>query len=175
MAKGVSGRRHAQAVFEIALEDKTLDKWQSDLEVLANALGNAEVAALLENPKVSFSNRREMLHSILPGVSPQAMNLAYLLVARNRLRILADLLTEFRRLVNDYHRREEAQVITAVPIGEEEKRIIEKQLAAIVGKEVIASSKVDPKILGGLVARLGDRLVDGSVRTKLHDLRRSMV
>ena len=161
-------------MFEIALENKTLEKWQSDLETLVVVLGNAEVAVLLENPKVSFSNKREMLHTILPSVAPQAMNLAYLLVARNRLRILADLLTEFRRLVNEYHGREEAQVVTAVPIGDEEKRIIEKQLATIVGKDVVASSKVDPNILGGLVARLGDRLVDGSVRTKLHDLRRRM-
>jgi len=175
MAKGVSGRRHAQAVFEIALENNTLDKWQKDLDQLASVLGNPEVADLLENPKVVFGNKKEMLHSILTGLSPEAMNLAYLLVARNHIRILGDLLTEFRRLVNEYHGREEAQVVTAVPIGDEEKRIIEKQLATIVGKDVVASSKVDPNILGGLVARLGDRLVDGSVRTKLHDLRRSMV
>lgn len=174
MAKGVSGRRHAQAVFEISLENNTLDEWQTDLEMMANVLGNPEVAALLENPKLDFGKKRQVLQSILPDVAPAAMNLACLLVAKNRLRILPGLLAEFRRLVNAYHGREEAEVITAVPIGDEERKKIETDLSAISGKEVMVSSRVDPDILGGLVARLGDKLIDGSIRTRLRELRRSL-
>ncbi|NQT47947.1 MAG: ATP synthase F1 subunit delta [Chloroflexi bacterium] len=174
MAKGVSGRRHAQAVFEISLENNTLDEWQTDLEMMSNVLGNPEVAALLENPKLDFGKKRQVLQSILPDVAPAAMNLACLLVAKNRLRILPGLLAEFRRLVNAYHGREEAEVITAVPIGDEERKKIETDLSAISGKEVMVSSRVDPDILGGLVARLGDKLIDGSIRTRLRELRRSL-
>ena len=174
MAKGVSGRRHAQAVFEIALENNELDRWQADLETMANVLGNPEIAALLEYPKLDASKKRDILQNILPGITPTAMNLAYFLVAKNRLRILPDLLAEFGRLLNAHYGREEAEVVTAVPISDEEKERITKDLAAIAGKEVVLSLKVDPDIMGGLVARIGDKLIDGSVRTRLKDLRRSL-
>lgn len=175
MAKGVSGKRHAQAVFQIALEKNELSRWQADLETIASVLGNPQVVAVLENPKLNLGQKREILQNTLPGIGPTAMNLASFLVARNRLRIVPDLVAEFARLLNDYYGREQAEVTTAVPISDEEKEKIKRNLATIVGREIVLDLKTDPDIIGGLVARFGDKLIDGSVRTRLQDLRRSLV
>ncbi|TET87046.1 MAG: ATP synthase F1 subunit delta, partial [Dehalococcoidia bacterium] len=112
MAKGVSAKRHAQAVFQIALEKEEMGKWQADLEVIAYALRNPGLVALLENPKLHFSEKEKVLQNILTGISPIAMNLVYFLVAKNRLRIVEDLVAEYQRLVNAYYGRETAEVVT---------------------------------------------------------------
>lgn len=161
-------------MFRIALESKELERWQSDLEIMVGALQYPEVTAVLENPKLRLEEKRRILETILPGITPTAMNLAYFLVAKNRLRILSDLLAEFKRLLSAYYGREVAEVVTAVPISDEDRDRIKERLAALVDKELVLTLKVDPDIEGGLVARVGDKLVDGSVRTRLQDLRRSL-
>lgn len=175
MAKGVSAKRHAQAVFQIALEKEEMEKWQADLEVIAYAFKNPGLVALLENPKLHFSEKEKVLQNILTGISPIAMNLVYFLVAKNRLRIVEDLVAEYQRLVNAYYGRETAEVVTAVPLSNEEKERLQKRLATITHKEVVITTQVDPDIIGGVVAKVGDKLIDGSVRTRLQDLRRGLI
>ena len=175
MARAVLAKRHAQAVFQIALEKEEIEKWQADLEVIANALKNPELVALLENPKVFFSEKEKILQNILTGVSPIAMNLVYFLVAKNRLRIVEDLVVEYQRLVNAYYGRETAEVVTAIPLSNKEKERLQKKLATITRKEVVITTQVDPDIIGGVVAKVGDKLIDGSVRTRLQDLRKGLI
>jgi len=174
MAKGVSGKRHAQAVFQIALEEKQLDKWLTDVEEIAAVLGDAEIAAVLANPKVSLENKKDVLDRGLKGVSPTAMNLARLLVERNRLHLVQSLAVEYKRLMNAYGGMELAEVKTAVPISPEEGEKVGKGLTALSGKRVTLELSVDPEILGGFVARLGDKLIDASARTRLQELRKSI-
>jgi F-type H+-transporting ATPase subunit delta len=174
MAKGISGRRHAQAVFRIALETGQLEKWQSDLQVMARVLQDTDVVSFLENPRVGQAGKTELLQSALRGVAPTALNLARLLVARNRLRMIPSLVAEYRRLVHAHKGVVEANVVTAVPIGDAEEARIGRDLAAITGKTVMLGVEVDPQIMGGLVVRVGDKLIDGSVRTRLQELRRSL-
>jgi F-type H+-transporting ATPase subunit delta len=174
MAKGVSGKRHAQAVFQIALEEMQLDRWLADVERIAAVLGDAEIAAVLSNPKVSPEKKKDLLDRGLKGVSPTAMNLAQLLVARNRLHLVESLAVEYKRLMNAYGGMELAEVTTAIPISDQEGESVGKGLAALSGKKVTLELGVDPEILGGFVARLGDKLIDASARTRLQELRKSI-
>ena len=175
MAKTISARRHAQAVFQIALEKKELESWQSDLNMIAEVLGNPQLVAILENPKLQFNQKEKILQNILTGINPVAMNLVYFLVVKNRLRIVEDLVDEYRRLLNAHYGREMAEVITAIPLGDKEKERLQKKLATITQKEVVITTQVDPDIMGGLVAKVGDQVIDGSVRTRLKELRKSLV
>lgn len=161
-------------MFQIALETGQLDRWQSDLEVMAGVLKDAEVVSFLENPRVSHERKTELLRLALRGVAPAALNLARLLAARNRLRMIPDLVTEYRRLVYAHKGMVEADVITAVPLTEPEKERIGRGVALITGKTVMLDLKVNPDIMGGLVVRVGDKLMDGSVRNRLQELRRSL-
>ena len=174
MAKGVSARRHAQAVFQIAMEKKDLETWQADLERIAEVLRYPQLVALLENPKIRFSEKKRILQNILEGINPVAMNLVYFLVTKNRLRIVEDLVAEYGRLINAHYGKETAEVITAIPLGDEEKGKIQKKLATITKKEVVITTQVDPDIIGGVVAKAGDQLIDGSVRTRLKELKKSL-
>ncbi len=174
MGKGISGRRHAQAVFRIALETGQLERWQADLEKMGSVLQDKDLVSFLEHPKVSLESKSDMLQRLLQGIMPTAMNLAHLLVAKKRLRIVPSLVAEYRRLVNAAHGVVEADVITAIPITDDESERIGKDLAAITGKMVMLGAKVDHEIMGGLVVRLGDKLMDGSVRTRLQELRRRL-
>jgi F-type H+-transporting ATPase subunit delta len=174
MAKGVSGKRHAQAVFQIALEDKQLDKWLTDVEMIAAVLGDAEIATAMANPKVSPEKKKDVLDRGLKGISPMAMNLAQFLVAKNQLHLVRGLAAEYRRLMNAYLGLELAEVTTAVAVSSQEGEMVGKGLAAMSGKRVTVELSVDPGILGGFVARLGDKLIDASARTRLQELRKSM-
>ena len=101
--------------------------------------------------------------------------MALFLVAKNRLGILPDLITEYGYLIDAHYGKVHAEITTAVPLSEEEKGRLQERLTAITGKEVVVTAGVNPEIMGGLVARVGDKLIDGSVQTKLKELRRSLI
>ena len=175
MARAASARRHAQAAFQIALERDELEGWRGDLERIAKAVKDPLLYPLLESPKIPFSEKARILSQRLEGVTPLAMNLAYLLVAKGRLRIVEDIVSEYERLVDDQRGIAHAEVATAVPLDEEEKDKVIHRLGDIVGKEIVLSARVDPSLIGGLVARVGDKLIDGSTKSRLLSLRESLI
>ena len=95
-------RRHAQAVFELALERGELERWASDLDTIAASLGTPEVVALLDNPRLPFEEKARLIRQALPEVSQLAFNLVNLLVMRHRLAIINDLAQEYHRLLDAY-------------------------------------------------------------------------
>ena len=175
MARVASARRHAQAVFQIALERGELDLWRGDLERISEAMKDPLIYAFLESPKIRFDEKARVLSQHLEGVNPLAMNLAYILIARRRLGIAGDIVAEYQRLVDEHRGIAQAEVATAVPVDEEVKDKLVHRLGALVGKEIVLSTRVDPSLIGGLVARVGDKLIDGSTRAKLDTLRNSLI
>jgi len=170
-----SARRHAQAAFQIALERDELDTWRGDLGRIAEAVGDPVLRPLLESPKVPLSEKARILSQWLEGVNPLAMNLACLLVARGRLGIVEEMVAEYGRLVDAYRGIAHAEVATAVPLEEGEKDRIRRRLSQLVGKDIVLGVKVDPSLIGGLVVRVGDKLIDGSTKSRLLSLRESLV
>jgi len=175
VARRVYAKRYAQAVFEIALETKKLDKWQSDLQKITSIVEETAFQAFLESPKVHFDDKAKLLAERLEDISPLALNLVLLLVARGRLSIIGDIVAEYQRLLDSYRGIEPAEVSAAIPLDEEDKRKLAQHLSVIVGKKVVLKSEVDPALIGGFVARVGDKLLDGSTRGKLAALKRELV
>lgn len=175
MARVASARRHAQAAFQIALERGELDLWRGDLERITAAIKDPQLYPLLENPKMPFSEKARILNLCLEGVTPLAMNLAYLLVTRRRLGIVEDIVGEYQRLVDEHRGIAHAEVATAVPVDEELKDRLVHRLGAMLDREVVLSTRVDPSLIGGLVARVGDKLIDGSTKSRLLSLRESLI
>ena len=175
MPKKTYGRRYAQAIFELALEKKELERWQADLERISGAIGDRDFLAALESPKISLEKKTELLSQRLAGLNPLAMNLVYLLVVRAGIGMAGDIAAEYRRLLDSYRGIEPAEVITAVPLDEDDMQELTKNLSAVVGKEVVVKAEVDPEILGGIIARVGGKLLDGSTRSKLAALKRELV
>ena len=174
MAKRAYAKRYAQAVFEIALEKRELDRWQSDLGKLASLGEDAEFIMLLENPRLQFSNKAKILSENLGDMNPQALNLAYLLVARGKLGIVGGIAHEYQGLLNNYRGIEEAEVTTAVPLDDGDKRRLAERLGTLVGKEVVIKAEVDSSLIGGVIARIGGKLFDGSTRSRLEALKKEL-
>ena len=170
-----SARRHAQAIFEIALEQNQLDLWRGDLRVVAEALMDPDIHAFLESPKIRFDDKKKILEERLKSLSPLALNAAYLLVAKRRLGIVAELVSEYERLVDEHRGVAHARVTTAIPLDEGDTADLTRRLADTVSKEIVLATQTDPSIIGGLKVRIGDKLIDGSTKSRLEALRKSLV
>jgi len=174
VARRAYARRYSQAVFEIAMEKQELDRWQSDLRKIASLGEDAALVALLENPRLHFNDKARLLSEQLGDINPLALNLVYLLVARGRLSMLGEIADEYQRLLDSYRGIEEAEVTTAIPLDDEDKLRLGERLGAIVGKKVVIKPEVDSSLIGGIVARIGGKLLDGSTRSRLEALKREL-
>jgi F-type H+-transporting ATPase subunit delta len=174
MARKTNPRRYARAVLEIALENNELDKWQSDLEWLAIAAGDVSFLAAMESPKIHLEDKARFLKESLRGISPLAVNLAMLLVEKSSFSLIGEIAVEYKAMLNIQRGIEEAEVITAVRLDGNDKEKLIARLGAITGTKIELKTNVDPGILGGIVARVGGRLLDGSTRSKLAALKREL-
>jgi F-type H+-transporting ATPase subunit delta len=170
----VAAKRYAQAAFEIARERDELDRWVEDLQAIADVAAQPGVVEVLASSRVPFEVKERLLSSGLAGVSPLALNLARLLVQKGRIAMAGQVRDEYQRLLDEHRGIAQALVLTAVPLSGDEERTVAQRLQELTGKEIVLERQVDPEILGGLVARVGDRLIDGSTRTRLLELRRRL-
>ena len=174
MARRVYARRYAQAVFEIALETEELDSWQSDLRKITSLGEDATFIAFLGSPKFHFDDKARLLRERLDDISPLALNLVYLLVTRGRLSTVGEIADEYQRLLDSYRGIEHVEVTTAIPLDDKDKLRLEESLGAAVGKKVVLKPEVDSSLIGGIIARIGGKLLDGSTRSKLEALKREL-
>ena len=173
-ARGVA-KRYAQAVFDLATETGQQQQWLADLTALANAAADPVAGQFFSGPTVSEAGKRQAIDSLLPGANQQqARNLAHMLIARRRFEALPEILEVYRDLLLEAQGIAIADVTTAVELSPTESRDVQARLAAIVGKQIELRPRVDPSIIGGLVARVGDRLIDGSVETQLRTMRAAL-
>ena len=171
MIRDTVAKRYAQAAFEIARERDSLEEWATDLALVGTVMTDPQAASILSSTKLALADRYRLLEAILEGIDPLVMNLARLLVAKGRVGIGSQVAEAYRDLVDEHSGIAHARVVTAVPLADAEQRVVEERLGQIMGKKVIAHLEVEPAIVGGLVARVGDRLIDGSTRSKLLALR----
>ena len=167
-----AAKRYAQAIFSLGKERGTLDAWQSDLALLANVVADGRVSHYLTNPSIPKERKIEVLESALDvTVQPETRTLARLLIERDRM----TLLPEIRELVDDQVRAERgiaiAAVTTADPLNEAEQDLVREKMEEITGQQIQLDLEIDPEIIGGIIIRVGDQVIDGSVRNKLEKMR----
>jgi F-type H+-transporting ATPase subunit delta len=174
MSRVSSSKRYAQAAFELAFEKNELEGWQEDLAKIAALTEDEELMALLQNPRLSFQAKKDFLQERLGKIHPLAFNLALLLVSKERLNVSGDILRQYKGLLDAHQGIERARVTTAFPLGDEEREAISRRLGKIVDRKVVVEAQVDSSIIGGFIARIGDKLIDGSIRQKLETLRKNL-
>jgi F-type H+-transporting ATPase subunit delta len=171
--KKFNARRYARAVFEIALEKNELERWRSDLDKIVEAVGDEAFLAVLESPKIKFEDKSRLL-AHLGGIDPLALNLVRLLIARGGVNMLPEIAAEYRRMLDEYHGIQTAAIVTAVPLDKREEDKLAKILGDRVGKKVVLQPAVAPEIIGGIVARVGGKLLDGSTSGRLTALKKEL-
>jgi len=177
MADNAYAIQHAEEAFKAALESNELNKWQSDLRRIVSLTKDKTLMSLLENPEVSFDKKAKVLSERLGEIYPQVLKLLSELIARGRIAAIEDISDEYQRLV-DNHRGIEgtvtAEITTAIPLDDEDTLRIARRLTSIIGRPIVLKPTVDPAIVGGIIIKVGDKLIDGSIRSKLAALRREM-
>ena len=175
MPRKPSAKRFAQAIFQLALEQDEIEQWQSDLQAIDEALQEREFAVFLSMPKVRLAQKMSVIQEAFPSVNPLAINLLGLLTSRRMAYMLPLVREEYGAMLDRHRGMERAQVVSAVALDEAQRERLVRQLQELVGKEIVLSATVDPAIIAGMVARVGDRVIDGSTRTRLQGLRKSLV
>jgi F-type H+-transporting ATPase subunit delta len=167
-----TARRYAEAARSIAERDGTLGDWVTVVESAATRLGDAQVVRVLADPAIPYDDRRRVAEAVLgDSVAGAPRNLVLLLVRRGRIELLPQVAAELRRLWEQREGIVHALVTSAAPLSEAESSAISQKLTAMTGDRVEVELAVDPALLGGVVVRMGDRLIDGSVRGRLERLR----
>jgi len=167
--RGAAARRYAQAVFDIAKEAGSLDRWLGDLKTLAGLFGGQETIDLLEDPKITHDTQNKIVDDFISkvNVDPLAGNFIKLLVQRGRLASLPRIAEIFGEMYNREKGIVVADVTTAVALDDAHRKEVADRLATITCKTVELRTHTDPAILGGIVTRIGDELIDASVATRL--------
>ncbi len=175
MPRGGSARRHAQAVFQIALARNELDKWHADLKKIAELVANSSLRAFLESPKLPLREKLDLVQEKVKDLNPLALNLVGLLITRGRLALSTEIAEEYERLLNVHRGIQEVEVISAVPLEEAERDRLVQRLSQLLGTGVILRPRIDGNIVGGLVVKTEEFLLDGSTKSKLVGLKKSLL
>jgi F-type H+-transporting ATPase subunit delta len=167
--------RYARAIFEVAAAEKQVDQWSRRLHALAAAFEVPEVKQAFGNPTLSREELDRAVGALdLPQLGGEGLNLLRLLVENHRTDQVEEIARRYDELADAAAGRVRATVITAVDLSNADREALRKDLSGSLGKEVKLEARVDPSILGGLVLQVGDRLIDASVATRLHQLRRQI-
>lgn len=173
MADPQAAKRYAQAAFGIASDANAIPQWRSELNDVATVLAESGLAPVLADTKLPLERRLSLVDRAL-DVSPLAMNFAKLLVSKGRSTEARAVAEAFDRMADEREGIAHASVTTAVELSPDQLNAISARLSQSLGRQVRARAVVDPSIIGGLVVRVGDKLVDGSIRTRLKRLRREL-
>ena len=171
--------RYARALFDVALQEKAdLDRIGQDLAGFSDLLDRHEtLKKILLNPAVPVPRKRAAVVELTSrlGVAPIVGKLLALLAERDRLIVLPDLVASYRERVLEYQKIVRAELTTATPLDPAKTQAIEQRLAQATGRKVRVQTRVDPGIIGGLVARVGSTVYDGSVTRQLEKMKQRLV
>jgi F-type H+-transporting ATPase subunit delta len=171
-----SARRFAEAAFELADASKSHDAWARDLELAARLLGDERVSRVLDNPSVPLREREDLVGRLVDRrVAKPVANLARLLVRRGRTGLLPAISVEFHRLLNEERGVVQALVTSAKPLDRDDRDAVREKVEAMTGEKVELQDEVDESLIGGLTVRIGDRLLDASIRGRLERLRQQLI
>ena len=173
---GMAGR-YATALFELALESNAVDPVKADLGRFDALIGESDdLRRLVRSPVFSADAQEKALGAVLDkaGIGGLTAKFLRVVTANRRLFAVRDIIRAYRALVARHHGEVTAQVTTAEALSDAHRAAITDALKSVTGKDVGLDVKVDPAIIGGLVVKLGSRMVDSSLRTKLNSIKHAM-
>ena len=167
-------RPYAKAVFNLALETKQLDSWSQALMGFAQVFLLCDKKRIMRNPRVSYAERLSLFQEVFSQFS-LGENLLRLLILRKKLYLLPEISILYHEFLDEYEHKLNAEVVTAMAIeaGQQEKilQLLEKKYE----KKILLQCKVDARLIGGVIIKIGDHVVDGSICGKLQRLKAAIL
>ena len=169
--------RYATALFELALEQGAIEEIERDLDAIgALVAGSEDLKRVVRSLTLSRAEQAKALDAVLEraGTSQYVRNFVALLARNRRVFLLDDMIAAFQAKLAAHRGEVSAEVTSAVPLKPAHVEAVNEALRAIVGREVVLEARVDPALIGGLTVRVGSRMLDNSLRTKLQNLELAM-
>lgn len=176
MSYDAIGRRYARAIFELGKEEGNLTALSTQIASFADVYrDNEELRLALDNPLVSDEGKRQIVADVAQrlGIADTASRALRLVTQRRRLRALPDIARQLRLLVDADSNVERATVVSAVPLSDAYMLKLKSELERSTGKQVELTQSVDPSLIAGVVTKVGDRVIDGSLRARLDSFRQA--
>lgn len=169
--------RYAEAMLKIAEENNALDFIKNDFPLIDNTLKqNEEFKNFLEHPLIPRSDKKDVIEKLFKDkVSPYLINLIKLLLDRNRMYIFSAIAQSFIKQFNKKFNIISAQIITAIDIDDHMKGVIQHKLSTLLSKHVDVNTKLDPDIIAGVVIKVEDKIIDGSIKGRLESIQRTIL
>src|SRR5947209_16596277 len=169
------GQVYARALFEAAIEHEELDEVQEQLSTWADALGqNKDLQTFFFSPRFSSTEKKDAIRRIIENGNERFLNFLELLAERGRLPATFRIRKAFDELWREEHKMLPVEVTSAIELDESLVRSIGERIEDKTGRRIELTSRVDPDIIGGLVLRVGNRILDASVSGRLQRLRRQI-
>lgn len=176
LAKTTIARPYAKAVFEKAREEGNMDMWSGLLRTLAAIVREPQMRLLLNNPKVSHKQLLDLVSSVCgDNLSKSATNFIRVLIRSNRLRLAGQIAELFEQRRAEAEGRVDIHVVSAYELDADQSRRITEAMGKRTGKKVNISTLVDKSLIGGLIVRAGDSVIDASIRGRLNRLRNELI
>lgn len=176
MKNTVVSDRYAQALFELSQSDNSTDKIQDDLKIVSETLKEySDLRNLLAHPIISSQDKKEMFNQIFGDkISKYTQNIIMLLIDKKRDSLIPEIAELYKEMYNKLHSRVVADVYTSVEIGSAQLVLLRKRLESYLDKNVEIDTHVDEKIIGGVLVKIGDRVIDGTLKTKFENMAKSL-
>jgi F-type H+-transporting ATPase subunit delta len=175
MAVAGAAKRYGQAAFDVAKEHNLIDQWEADLAAITEVLREPGTMEYFQSPAISGSAKINALERMLPDENQHLLrNLLLLLLERRRFHQIQDVAVVFQELALAERGIAVARVTTAVELTADELQQVKDRLGTVLDKHVEIIPQVDPEIIGGIIAQVGDDMIDGSVRAQLASLKRRL-
>src|SRR4029450_1876966 len=179
MSVRTSANRYAKALFDVALEEKAdLAQVDRDLQAVAEMMkASPDLLLNLKRGSVTDAARQSLMEAVSKAMSlsTPVMKMLVLLATSGKLNLMPDLAAAYRERLLAHQNIVRAEVTSAAPLSPENTKALEESLSKVTGKKVELSVSVDPELLGGVVAKIGSTVYDGSVRTQLARMRQELV
>ncbi|WP_425446170.1 F0F1 ATP synthase subunit delta [Dethiothermospora halolimnae] len=170
------GKRYAEALFEVAIELDKLETFKEEINGVSHVFNNEpQLKTVFEHPKLSNNEKKDIINSIFKDrVSGEILNLLYILVDKRREKFVSDISKEYTILSNEEQGIIEAKAITAVKMSDKEKEKLQDKLSKKLDKTVILTNAVDEKVLGGVLLKIEDRVIDSSIQGQIEEIKKNL-
>ncbi|MBV9868299.1 MAG: ATP synthase F1 subunit delta [Abitibacteriaceae bacterium] len=171
-----AARRYAGALFGLARQRNEISQIAAGIQVISQAVnGSPQLLTILEHPRITRDRKKELLRQVFSeSVPADVEHFLFLLIDKERANIIPEVLVAFARLLDEYSREVDVEAVTALPMTEAQTEALRQRLEASSGYKVRLTTRVDESILGGLIVRIGDKLIDGSIATQLQAMREQL-
>ncbi|OGI01449.1 MAG: ATP synthase F1 subunit delta [Candidatus Melainabacteria bacterium GWF2_37_15] len=168
--------KYADAMIQLAEKNDLLDTINADLHLIKDTVkSNKDLQDFIEHPLINAEEKKEVMETIFkPHINLMSMNLIKLMADNNRLFLLSFVAECYNKILSEIRNIETAQVITAIEIDEDTKNRVKERLEKLFSKQIKIESYIDKQIIAGMIVKVKDKIIDGSIRTKFENMKKEV-